>query len=365
LNAANLGGILNVRKAISYVVQRHSGEGRNDEKGRFLAFYGFINLEGCAMAVSTEKRILVTGGAGLTGSALCARLVADGHDVICLDNFSTGSKRNLHNLLGNPGFEVLRKDVTLPILLEVDEIYHLARRPSRRHRRFQPVETTQTCLLGSIGMLELARRVDAKILLASSGQVYRKDEALLQAQSHPETNPSPDPGIFYREATRCSELLFSSYHEQYQVDTRIARVFNTFGPAVQTHGRSVVADFIRQALKDEDLPVYGDGSQTRAFCFVDDIVEGLVRLMNGPDDLTGPVDLGNPSEISILDLAQSIIELSGSRSGIIFEPLQEDEPLNLRPDTEPAQRRLKWHPQNDILPGLKRTIEYFRSLQAG
>ncbi len=326
---------------------------------RFLLITG--GLESYVMPFAKEKRILVTGGAGLIGSALCARLVAEGHDVICLDNFSIGSKRNIHTLLGKPGFEVIRRDVTLPVLLEVDQIYHLACPPSTRQRRIKPVETTKTCALGSIHLLELARRVNAKILLASSAQVYLKPEELLRTQSHPQNTGAPDAGIFHRQGNRCAEILFFGYHQQYKLDIRIARIFSTFGPGMKTHGGSVVADFINHALKDEDLTVYGDGSQTRPFCFVDDIVEGLLLIMNGPDDLIGPLDLGNPSEISIFDLAQSIIQLSGSRSGIIFEPLQEDGPLSLHPDIKLAQRRLKWHPQGNIMPGLERTIEYFRA----
>lgn len=304
---------------------------------------------------------MVTGGAGLIGSALCARLVAEGHDVVCLDNFSTGSKHNIYSLLGKPNFEVIRKDVILPILLEVDEIYHLACPPSGRHQTVNPVKTTETYVLGSIHMLELARRVHAKILLASSAHVYGNSEELLQPPNRGDKAPPPDPGIFYRQGNRCAEILFFGYHQQYGLDIRIARIFNTFGPGIHTPGKSAVADFINRALKDEDLTIYGDGSQTRPFCFVEDMVEGLLCLMNGPDDLIGPVDLGNPSHVSIFDLAQAIIELAQSRSGIIFEPLQKDEPYSLHPDTDLAQRRLKWHPQRDIKPGLQRTIESFRS----
>jgi UDP-glucuronate decarboxylase len=318
-------------------------------------------LEGSLMSHAKEKRILVAGGAGLIGSALCARLVAEGHDVVCLDNFSTGSKHNLQNLLGKPNFEVIRKDVILPILLDVDEIYHLACPPSGRHQAVNPVKTTETCVLGSIHMLELARRVNAKILLASSAHVYHKPEELLQPPNDRDKPPPPDPGMFYRQGNRLAEILFFGFHQQYGLNIRIARIFNTFGPGIQVNGGSVVADFINHALKDEDLTIYGDGSQTRPFCFVEDMVEGLLCLMNGPDDLIGPVDLGTPLDISIFDLAQAIIELSQSRSGIIFEPLQEDEPFSLHPDMDLAQRRLKWHPQGDIKPGLQRTIESFRS----
>jgi UDP-glucuronate decarboxylase len=326
---------------------------------RFLLIIG--GLESYVMPFAKEKRILVTGGAGLIGSALCARLVAEGHDIICLDNFSVGSKRNIHTLVGEPGFEIIRRDVILPVVLEVDEIYHLACPPTTHHRSVKPVETTKTCALGSINLLELASRVNAKILLASSAQVYRKSGELLPRQTRAQDNASPDAGMFHRQGNRCAEILFFGYHQQYDLDIRIARIFSTFGPGMQIRGGSVVADFINHALKNEDLTIYGDGSQTFPLCFVDDIVEGLLLIMNGPEDLIGPVDLGNPSEISIFDLAQSIIQLSGSRSGIIFEPLQENEPISLHPDIELAQRHLKWHPQKDIIPGLKQTIEFFHS----
>jgi UDP-glucuronate decarboxylase len=316
--------------------------------------------EGYAMPLSKQKRILVTGGAGLIGSSLCTRLVAEGHDVVCLDNFSTGSKSNIYDLLGEPGFEVIRRDVTLPVSLEVDEIYHLACPSQSSHHTVKPAETIEMCVMGCISMLELARRVNAKILYTSSGQIYWKPEALLRTDGRGKTSVYPDPGVFYREGNRCAEMLFFGYHQQYQLNIRIARLFNTFGPGIQSHPGSVVAGFITRALKGEDLTVYGDGSQTRPFCFVDDIIEALLRLMNAPDDFIGPVDLGNPSEISIFDLAEAVIRLSGSRSGITFEPLPDQEPPALRPDTRLAQRRLKWQPQTDITTGLERTIEYFR-----
>jgi UDP-glucuronate decarboxylase len=313
------------------------------------------------MDFSKQKRILVTGGAGLIGSGLCARLLAQGHDVVCLDNFSTGSKRNIYALLKEPGFELIRQDVQSPLSLKVDEIYHLACPASRRYHRLKPLETAETCILGSIRMLQLASRLQAKILFASTGQVPREQEQLPPTAPLGGNTASADPEMFYREANRCAETLFFGYHIQHRLNIRIARLFNAFGPAMQAESGSVVACFIARALEDQDLTIHGDGSQTRPLCFVDDIVEGLLRFMNSPDDFIGPLDLGNFTEISVFDLAQTVIRLSGSRSGIIFQPLRQDEPFIRRPYADTAHRRLNWHPSPDITNGLKRTIEYFRT----
>jgi UDP-glucuronate decarboxylase len=309
-----------------------------------------------------QKRVLVTGGAGFLGSHLCDRLIADGFDVLCIDNFFTGSKRNIQHLLGKTNFELIRHDLVQPILVEVDEIYNLACPASPIHYQFNPVKTIKTCVMGSINMLGLAKRVKAKILQASTSEVYG-DPAVHPQREDYWGNVNPI-GIrsCYDEGKRCAETLFFDYHRQNGVRIKIARIFNTYGARMHPNDGRVISNFIMQALKNEDITVFGDGSQTRSFCYVDDMVEALIRMMNGPDDLIGPVNMGNPNESSILELAEKIISLTESRSKIIFKPLPKDDPLKRRPDINLAESHLKWSPKTLIEDGLKSTIEYFRTL---
>jgi len=308
-------------------------------------------------------RVLVTGGAGFIGSHLCERLLGEGHDVLCLDNYFTGSKRNLAPLLGSPRFELIRHDVTEPILLEVDQIYNLACPASPVHYQYNPVKTIKTNVLGAIHMLGLAKRVRARILQASTSEVYG------DPLEHPQTekywghvNPI---GIrsCYDEGKRVAETLMMDYHRQNKVDVRIVRIFNTYGPRMALEDGRVVSNFIAQALRGEDLTVFGDGSQTRSFCYVDDLVEGIVRLMN-KDGFTGPVNIGNPTESTILEFAQRIIALTGSRSRIVHRPLPSDDPRQRQPDISLARRELGWEPKVHLAEGLERTIAYFKQLLA-
>ena len=304
-------------------------------------------------------RILVTGGAGFIGSHLCSRLLKEGHEVLCLDNFFTGRKKNIQALLANPGFELIRHDIIEPILIEVDRIYHLACPASPVHCQYNPVKTIKTNIMGTINMLGLAKRVKARILFASTSEVYG-DPAMHPQKEEYWGNVNPI-GIrsCYDEGKRAAETLTMDYHRQNGVDVRIIRIFNTYGPTMLPDDGRVVSNFIVQALNGEDLTVYGDGSQTRSFCYVDDLVEGMVRMM-GTDDITGPVNLGNPEEYTIVDLARKIITMTGSKSQIAFRPLPADDPTQRRPDITLAGDVLVWKPKVSVDDGLKRTIAYFR-----
>ncbi len=307
-----------------------------------------------------KKRILVTGGAGFLGSHLCTRLLDEGNDVICLDNFFTGSKENILPLMDNPFFEVIRHDVTQPIHLEVDEIYNLACPASPPHYQFDPVATTKTSVMGAINMLGLAKRCKARILQASTSEVYGDPEVHPQPESY---RGSVNPiGIraCYDEGKRCAETLFFDYHRQHGVDIKVMRIFNTYGPNMDPYDGRVVSNFIVQALKGEDITIYGDGKQTRSFCYVDDLIEGMIRLMRSRDGFTGPVNIGNPGEFTMLELAQKVIELTGSDSRITFHPLPQDDPMQRQPDITLAKKELGWEPKITLDKGLADTIEYFR-----
>jgi len=309
-----------------------------------------------------QKRILVTGGAGFLGSHLCDRLVAEGDDVLCLDNFFTGSKRNIRQLLGQPNFELIRHDLAQPIFLEVDEIYNLACPASPIHYQYNPVKTIKTSVLGAIHMLGLTKRVKAKILQASTSEVYGDPTVHPQKEDYWGNVNTVGLRSCYDEGKRCAETLFFDYYRQNRVNIRVVRIFNTYGPRMHPNDGRVVSNFIVQALANRDITVFGDGTQTRSFCYVDDLLEGMIRMMNGPDDFTGPVNLGNPSEFSILELAEMIIKLTGSKSKIIFEVLPQDDPMQRQPDITLAKERLGWEPKLDLEEGLKRTIEYFRGI---
>ena len=315
--------------------------------------------------IHRQRRILVTGGAGFLGSHLCDRLVADGHDVLCLDNFFTGTRQNIGHLLGEANFELVRHDLVQPIFLEVDEIYNLACPASPIHYQYNPVKTVKTSVMGAINMLGLAKRVKAKILQASTSEIYGNPMVHPQKEDYWGNVNTIGPRSCYDEGKRCAETLFFDYHRQNRVNIRVARIFNTYGPRMHPNDGRVVSNFIVQALKEQEITVHGEGSQTRSFCYVDDLIEGLVRLMNGPDEFIGPVNLGNPAEFAILDLAELIVRLTGSNSKIIFEPLPQDDPLQRRPDISLAKEGLNWEPTLDLEEGLKRTIEYFRAIVLG
>jgi UDP-glucuronate decarboxylase len=312
--------------------------------------------------IHQQKRVLVTGGAGFLGSHLCDRLIAQGHDVLCLDNFFTGAKRNIRHLLEKPNFELIRHDLVHAIFLEVDEIYNLACPASPIHYQFNPVKTVKTNVMGAINMLGLAKRVGAKILQASTSEVYGDPDVHPQPEDY-RGNVNPT-GIrsCYDEGKRCAETLFFDYHRQNKVNIRVVRIFNTYGPRMHPNDGRVVSNFIVQALTGRDLTVFGDGAQTRSFCYVDDLVDGLMRLMNGPDDFVGPVNLGNPGEFTILELAEMTLRLVGGRSGIAFKPLPQDDPMQRRPDITLARERMQWAPKVGLEEGLKKTIQYFREL---
>ena len=309
-----------------------------------------------------KKRILVTGGAGFIGSHLCKRLVEEGNDVICLDNFFTGAKGNIENLLDYHNFELIRHDVTEPILLEVDQIYNLACPASPVHYQYNPVKTIKTSVLGAINMLGLAKRVRARILQASTSEVY----------GNPAVHPQPEEywgnvnpiGIrsCYDEGKRVAETLFFDYHRQNAVDIKVIRIFNTYGPNMNANDGRVVSNFIVQALKGEDITIYGDGTQTRSFCYVDDLVEGMIRMMNSRDGFTGPVNLGNPGEFTMLELAEKVISLTGSKSSIIHKELPADDPTQRKPVIDLAKKELDWEPTIMLEEGLGRTIEYFKGV---
>jgi UDP-glucuronate decarboxylase len=302
---------------------------------------------------------MVTGGAGFLGSHLCERLIEAGDDVLCVDNFYTGTKDNVAHLLGHPRFELMRHDVTFPLYVEVDEIYNLACPASPVHYQHDPVQTTKTSVLGAINMLGLAKRLKAKILQASTSEVY----------GDPQVHPQPEDywghvnpiGIrsCYDEGKRCAETLFFDYHRQHRLRIKVARIFNTYGPRMHPNDGRVVSNFIVQALKGEPITVYGEGAQTRSFCYVDDLVAGLLKLMATPDEFTGPVNIGNPGEFTILQLAEKVIALSGSRSSIVKRPLPSDDPMQRKPDLALARQHLQWEPTTALEPGLRRTIDYF------
>ena len=311
-----------------------------------------------------EKRILVTGGAGFIGSFLCERLLAQGHDVICVDNMYTGSRRNILGLLSNPRFEFIRHDITFPLFLEVDEIYNLACPASPVHYQWDPVQTTKVSVHGAINMLGLAKRLKIRILQASTSEVYGDPIV------HPQTedywgNVNPiGPRSCYDEGKRCAETLFFDYHRQHKLEIKVARIFNTYGPRMHPNDGRVVSNFVVQALKGEPITLFGDGSQTRSFCYVDDLVSGLIKLMGSPADVTGPINLGNPGEFSIRELAEKVVKTTGSKSTIEFRPLPTDDPKQRRPNISLAQSKLDWSPEIALQQGLERTIAYFRDLLA-
>jgi len=314
------------------------------------------------MKTSDRKRILVTGGAGFVGSHLCDRLVSTGDDVGCVDNFYTGDKRNISHLLGQRNFELIRHDVTFPLYLEVDQIYNLACPASPVHYQHDPVQTTKTSVHGAINMLGLAKRTGARILQASTSEVYGDPEVHPQEESYwGRVNPV---GIrsCYDEGKRCAETLFFDYWRQHGLEIKVARIFNTYGPRMHPDDGRVVSNFIVQALRKESLTIYGDGSQTRSFCFVDDLVEGLIRLMRSEADFTGPVNLGNPGEFSMLALADAVIRETRSSSATVFKPLPQDDPMQRQPDIRLAQEMLDWSPEVELEEGLRKTVDYFRSV---
>ena len=305
------------------------------------------------------KRVLVTGGGGFIGSHLCERLLNEGNEILCVDNFFTGAKTNIAHLIDNPYFEVLRHDITFPLYIEVDEIYNLACPASPIHYQLDPVQTVKTAVHGAINMLGLAKRLKARILQASTSEVY----------GNPSVHPQPETywgsvnpiGVrsCYDEGKRCAETLFFDYHRQHRLRIKVARIFNTYGPRMHQHDGRVVSNFIIQALKGDNITVYGDGSHTRSFCYIDDMIEGLMRLMNTSDDVTGPVNLGNPSEISILELAEKVIKITHSRSKIVFKTLPQDDPVRRCPDIRSAKKILKWKPRVSLDEGLEKTAVYF------
>jgi Nucleoside-diphosphate-sugar epimerases len=307
-----------------------------------------------------RKRVLVTGGAGFLGSHLCERLLADGSDVLCVDNFFTGAKDNIAHLMGNPYFELIRHDVTFPLYLEVDEIYNLACPASPIHYQRDPVQTTKTSVHGAINMLGLAKRIGAKIFQASTSEVYGDPEVHPQTEDYRGSVNPIGPRACYDEGKRCAETLFFDYHRQHGTRIKVARIFNTYGPRMHPDDGRVVSNFIVQALEGRDITIYGDGSQTRSFCYCEDLIEGFLRLMASPDEVTGPVNLGNPGEYTMVQLAETVIRLVDSRSRLVFLPLPADDPRQRQPDISRARRLLDWQPAVDLETGLKRTIDYFR-----
>ncbi len=314
------------------------------------------------MRSGPTKKILVTGGAGFLGSHLCERLLGEGHEVLCVDNFFTGSRKNIVHLLSHPNFELKRHDVTFPLYVEVDEIYNLACPASPVHYQFDPVQTTKTSVIGAINMLGLAKRVKARILQASTSEVYGDPEVHPQAETYwGRVNPIGFRSC-YDEGKRCAETLFFDYQRQHGVAIRVARIFNTYGPRMQPNDGRVVSNMILQALRNEDITLYGDGLQTRSFCYVDDLVEGLIRLMNAGPDVSGPINLGNPGEFTIRQLAETIVDLSRSRSRLTFRPLPPDDPRQRKPDITLAKDLLAWTPTVALREGLGRTMSYFEAL---
>jgi len=309
-----------------------------------------------------KKRILVTGGAGFIGSHLCERLLNEGNEVICVDNFFTGSKQNIIHLIDNPYFEIIRHDITFPLYVEVDEIYNFACPASPIYYSFDPVQTTKTSVIGAINMLGLAKRLKIKILQASTSEIYGNPEVHPQPESY-RGNVNPiGPRACYDEGKRCAETLFFDYYRQLRIKIKVIRIFNTYGPKMQPDDGRVISNFIVQALKNKDITIYGDGSQTRSFCYIDDLVEGIIEMMGSREDFVGPVNLGNPIEFTILDLAKKIIKLTDSKSKIIYKPLPEDDPKQRQPNIKLAKRELKYEPKIQLEDGLKRTISYFDRL---
>jgi UDP-glucuronate decarboxylase len=308
-----------------------------------------------------RKKVLVTGGAGFIGSHLCEKLLELGHDVLCVDNYFTGNKDNIRHLMGNTSFELMRHDVTFPLYVEADEIYNFACPASPVYYQKDPVQTTKTSVHGAINMLGLAKRLNAKILQASTSEVYGDPEVHPQTEAYwGKVNPI---GIrsCYDEGKRCAETLFFDYYRQHQLDVKVIRIFNTYGPKMQPDDGRVVSNFIVQALTNKELTMYGDGQQTRSFCFVSDLVEGIVRMMDSPKGFTGPVNLGNPTEFTMLELAEMVLKLTGSKSKIVFKPLPADDPRQRKPDISLAKQNLSWQPGVNLEDGLKQTISYFRS----
>ncbi len=308
----------------------------------------------------TTKKILITGGAGFLGSHLCERLLEQGHEVLCVDNLFTGTKRNILHLLSNPRFEFMRHDVTFPLYVEVDEIYNLACPASPVHYQFDPVQTTKTSVMGAINMLGLAKRTRAKILQASTSEVYGDPEIHPQVESYRGAVNPIGIRACYDEGKRCAETLFFDYQRQHNVNIKVMRIFNTYGPRMHPNDGRVVSNFIIQALKGEDISIYGDGSQTRSFCYVDDLIDGMIKLMGSKDGFFGPVNIGNPNEFTILELAKNVIELAKSHSKISFHPLPQDDPKQRKPDITLAQSELKWEPSIQLKEGLEKTIQYFK-----
>jgi len=307
-----------------------------------------------------RKRILVTGGAGFLGSHLCERLLDLGHDVVCMDNYFTGQKQNVVHLVNHPYFELVRHDVTMPYFIEVDEIYNLACPASPIHYQYNPIKTMKTSVMGAINMLGLAKRVKAKILQASTSEVYGDPEVHPQTEEYwGHVNPIGERAC-YDEGKRAAETLFVNYHKQNRVRIKIVRIFNTFGPRMHPNDGRVVSNFIVQALQNKDLTIYGDGTQTRSFCYVDDMAAGLIKMMNTANEITGPINLGNPGEYKIIELADMVLRLTGSTSKMVFLPLPSDDPVQRQPDITKARKILGWEPEYPLEEGLKRTITYFR-----
>jgi UDP-glucuronate decarboxylase len=312
----------------------------------------------------TRKRVLVTGGAGFLGSHLCERLLARGDDVLCADNYFTGRKDNIAHLIGHPHFEAMRHDITFPLYVEVDEIYNLACPASPVHYQFDPVQTTKTSVIGAINVLGLAKRIGAPVLQASTSEVYGDPTIHPQPEEY-RGNVNPlGPRACYDEGKRCAETLFFDYHRQHKVRIKVARIFNTYGPRMHPNDGRVVSNFIVQALQGKDITLYGDGSQTRAFCYVDDLIEGLIRLMRTDGSVTGPMNIGNPHEIPVSELAQRVIRLTGSRSKIVHRPLPQDDPTQRCPDITLARQTLDWEPKVALEDGLRRTVDYFQGVIA-
>jgi UDP-glucuronate decarboxylase len=315
------------------------------------------------MKISNRKRVMVTGGAGFLGSHLCDRLLNEGHEVLCVDNFYSGTKDNVAHLMGNPHFELMRHDVTFPLYVEVDEIFNLACPASPVHYQSDPVQTTKTSVHGAINMLGLAKRTHARIMQASTSEVYGDPEVHPQKEDYwGHVNPI---GIrsCYDEGKRCAETLFFDYHRQHQVAIKVVRIFNTYGPRMHPNDGRVVSNFIVQALSGQDITIYGDGSQTRSFCYVDDLIEGFMRMMASPLDVTGPINMGNPVEFTIRELAETVLEMVGGSSQLILMPLPQDDPKQRKPDISIAQKTLDWTPKVQLRQGLEKTIAYFRQLQ--
>jgi UDP-glucuronate decarboxylase len=316
------------------------------------------------MRVSNRKRVMVTGGAGFLGSHLCERLLKEGNDVLCVDNFYSGTKDNIVHLLGNPHFELMRHDVTFPLYIEIDEIYNLACPASPVHYQWDPVQTTKTSVIGAINMLGLAKRTKAKILQASTSEVYGDPEVHPQKEDYwGHVNPI---GIrsCYDEGKRCAETLFFDYHRQHNLQIKVMRIFNTYGPRMHPNDGRVVSNFIVQALRGEDITIYGDGSQTRSFCYVDDLIEGFLRMMASPHEVTGPINIGNPREFSIKQLAETILKMVGGTSRLILKPLPQDDPKQRQPDITVARNTLDWEPKVELEAGLEKTISYFKECLA-